>query len=54
MAPLEREQAALAPVSITRADGAWLVDFGRCITGWPKLTMRANRPGDVVRVAIFK
>lgn len=54
MAPLEREQAALAPVNITCADDAWLVDFGRCITGWPKLTMRANRPGDVVRVAYFQ
>lgn len=54
MAPLEREQAALAPVSITRAADAWLVDFGRCITGWPKLTMRASRPGDVVRVAYFQ
>ena len=54
MAPLDREQAALDPVSITRADGAWLVDFGRCINGWPKLTMRSNRPGDVVRVAYFQ
>jgi alpha-L-rhamnosidase len=54
MAPLEREQAALEPVSITGADDAWLVDFGRCITGWPKLTMRANRPGNVVRVAYFQ
>jgi len=54
MAPLEREQAALEPLSITRADGAWLVDFGRCITGWPRLTMRANLPGDVVRVAYFQ
>jgi alpha-L-rhamnosidase len=54
MAPLEREQAALAPVSITRAGDVWLVDFGRCITGWPKLTMRANRSGDVVRVAYFQ
>lgn len=54
MAPLEREQAALDPVSITRADDAWLVDFGRCIDGWPKLTMRANRSGDVVRVAYFQ
>src|SRR5581483_6146692 len=32
----------------------WLVDFGRCITGWLKLTMRANRPGDKVRVAYFQ
>ena len=54
MAPLEREQAALEPVSITRADDAWLVDFGRCINGWPKLTMRANLPGDVVHVAYFQ
>jgi alpha-L-rhamnosidase len=54
MAPLEREQAALAPVSITRADDAWVVDFGRCIDGWPKLTMRANVPGDVVHVAYFQ
>ncbi|MGH7979291.1 MAG: family 78 glycoside hydrolase catalytic domain, partial [Limisphaerales bacterium] len=54
MAPLEREQAALKPVSITYTNGAWLVDFGRCIDGWPKLTMRANRPGDVVRVEYFE
>lgn len=54
MAPLEREQAALQPVSISRTDDAWLVDFGRCIDGWPKLTLRANRPGDVVRVAYFQ
>jgi alpha-L-rhamnosidase len=54
MAPLEREQAALEPVSITSVDGAWLVDFGRCIDGWPKLTMRANLPGDVLRVSYFQ
>lgn len=54
MAPLEREQAELRPVSITRANDAWLVDFGRCIDGWPKLTMRANRPGDAVRVKYFQ
>ncbi len=54
MAPMEREQAALKPVSVTSTNGAWLVDFGRCIDGWPKLTMRANRPGDVVRVEYFQ
>ena len=54
MAPLEREQAELKPVSVTFTNGAWLVDFGRCIDGWPKLTMRANRPGDVVRVEYFQ
>jgi alpha-L-rhamnosidase len=54
MAPLEHEQAELKPVSVTLTNGAWLVDFGRCIDGWPKLTMRANRPGDVVRVEYFQ
>ncbi|HEY2083017.1 MAG TPA: alpha-L-rhamnosidase N-terminal domain-containing protein, partial [Verrucomicrobiae bacterium] len=54
MAPMEREQAALKPVSITEKNGAWLVDFGRCIDGWPKLTMHENHSGDKVRVAYFQ
>jgi alpha-L-rhamnosidase len=54
MAPVEREQAEIEPVSVASADGAWLVDFGRCIDGWPKLTMRANHSGDVVRVEYFE
>jgi hypothetical protein len=54
MAPLEREQAALKPVSVTFTNGAWLVNFGRCLDGWPKLTMRANHAGDKVRVEYFQ
>lgn len=54
MAPLEREQAELKPVSILFTNGAWMVDFGRCIDGWPKITMRANHPGDVVRIEYFE
>ena len=54
MAPMEREQAELKPVSVTFTNGAWQVDFGRCIDGWPKLTMRTNRPGDVVRIEYFQ
>jgi alpha-L-rhamnosidase len=54
MAPLEREQAELNPVSIAFTNSAWLVDFGRCIDGWPKITMRANQPGDVVRIEYFQ
>jgi alpha-L-rhamnosidase len=53
-APAEREQAELKPVSITSTNGAWLVRFGQCIDGWPKLTLRGNRPGDVVRVEYFQ
>jgi alpha-L-rhamnosidase len=54
MAPMEREQDQLKPVSITQTNGAWLVDFGRCIDGWPKLTMRDNRSGDKVRIEYFQ
>ena len=54
MAPMEREQAELKPVGITSTNGAWLVDFGRCIDGWPGLTMRDNRSGDKVRVEYFQ
>ena len=54
MAPAENEQAELKPVSLTFTNGSWLVDFGRCIDGWPMLTMRANRSGDVVRVDYFQ
>ena len=54
MAPMEREQAELKPVSITFTNGAWLVDFGRCIDGWPKLTMRENHSGDKIRVEYFQ
>ena len=54
MAPLERVQAALKPVTIIRTNDAWLVNFGRCIDGWPKLTMRTNHKGDTVRVQYFQ
>lgn len=54
MAPTEHEQAELKPVSVASTNGAWLVDFGRCIDGWPKLTMCANHPGDIVRVEYFE
>ena len=54
MAPAENEQAELKPVSINSTNGAWLVDFGRCIDGWPKLTMRANLPGTSCAWNTFK
>jgi alpha-L-rhamnosidase len=54
MAPMEREQADLDAVSVTSANRAWRVDLERCINGWPLLTMRSNRVGDVVRVEYFE
>ena len=53
-APAEREQAELKPLAVKQAGEDWLVDFGRCLDGWPILTMRANRPGDRVRVSYFQ
>ena len=54
MAPMEREQAALKPVGVTSTNGAWLVDFGRCIDGWPNFTMHENHSGDKIRVEYFQ
>jgi len=53
-AALEQEQAELEPVSVRQSGQAWLVDFDRCLDGWPKLTMHANRPGDRVRISYFQ
>ncbi|MGB8844866.1 MAG: alpha-L-rhamnosidase N-terminal domain-containing protein [Terracidiphilus sp.] len=54
MAPVEREQGELDAVSVALINDAWRVDLERCIDGWPQLTMRANRPGDKVRVEYFE
>ena len=54
MAPMQREQAELKLVSVTSTNGAWLGDFGRCVNGWPKLTMRNNRSGDKIRIEYFQ
>jgi alpha-L-rhamnosidase len=51
---LQQEQAELKPVNIQQRGADWLVDFGRCLNGWPKLTLRANRPGDQVRISYFQ
>ena len=54
MAPVEREQGELDAVSVALINDAWRADLERCIDGWPQLTMRANRPGDKVRVEYFE
>ena len=54
MAPMEHEQGELDAVSVASANGVWKVELERCIDGWPQLTMRSNRAGDVVRVEYFQ
>ncbi len=44
-----RITGALAVKSITRVDGdAWLVDFGTNFTGWMKMEIRNQNPGDTI------
>ena len=40
--------------SITYTNGTWRVDFGRCVDGWPKITMHGNQSGDKVRIEYFQ
>jgi len=53
-AALQQEQAELEPISVRQTGAAWRVGFGRCVNGWPKLTMHTNRPGDRVRISYFQ
>lgn len=50
----QAEQTELAPVSVTPSGSDWLVDFGKCIDGWPKITMRNNSAGSVVTVEYYQ
>ncbi|MGN6298663.1 MAG: family 78 glycoside hydrolase catalytic domain [Ginsengibacter sp.] len=48
------EDHELAPVSIIRSGNDWVVDFGRCISGWPLLKMHHNELGTVIRVNYYQ
>ncbi len=48
------EAEELAPVSITQSGGNWIVDFGKCISGWPQVTLRDQAPGSVVRIEYYQ
>ena len=48
------EEQELAPVSIVRSGSDWVVDFGKCISGWPLLKMRHNDLGTVIRVNYYQ
>jgi alpha-L-rhamnosidase len=43
-------QQILNPVSITQSGTAWIVDFGMCYNGWPRLTITGNTAGSVVTI----
>ena len=50
----QQVQERLTPVSIERSGGAWIVDFGQCITGWPELVMTGHAAGDSITVHYFQ
>jgi len=49
----QQTQERLASLSIEQEGADWLVDFGKCITGWPELTMSGNSAGDSITVHYF-
>ena len=48
------EGEELAPVSLTQSGGNWIADFGKCLSGWPQITLRDQAPGSVVRIEYFQ
>ena len=48
------EDEELSPVSLKQSGGNWIVDFGKCVSGWPQITLRDQAPGSVVRIEYFQ
>lgn len=45
-----RVMEELKPLSVVKEGEDWLVDFGKCLCGWPRLTLRDRAPGTVVTI----
>ncbi|HHV12827.1 MAG TPA: hypothetical protein GXX75_21365 [Clostridiales bacterium] len=50
----DREQQELVPVKVTPSGNDWLVEFDRCINGWPMITMRNNQKGSIVTINYYQ
>ena len=48
------EDEELAPVSLIQSGNDWVADFGKCISGWPQITLRDQAPGTVIRIHYFQ
>lgn len=48
------EEAPLDPVSVVPSGGGVIADFGKCISGWPQITVRNQPPGRVIRLNYFQ
>lgn len=50
----QTEMERTVPVSVTKEGDKWLVDFGRCLTGWPELKLSGNISGDKIKVQYWE
>lgn len=48
------ENEEIPPVSLNRSGGNWIADFGKCVSGWPQITLRDQAPGSVVRIEYYQ
>lgn len=48
------EGEEVTPVSLKQSGGHWIADFGKCLSGWPQITLRDQAPGSVVRIEYFQ
>lgn len=50
----EIEEPEIEPVSVVKSGADWVVDFGKCVSGWPQITVRDQAPGTVIRLNYFQ
>ena len=48
------ENEEIPPASLTQSGGNWIADFGKCVSGWPQITLRDQAPGSVVRIEYYQ
>lgn len=48
------EDEELSPVSLNRSGEHWIADFGKCITGWPQITLHDQASGSVVQIEYYQ
>lgn len=48
------EHDELRPLTLTQSANHWILDFGKCVSGWPQITLRNQAPGSVIRIEYFQ
>ncbi len=50
----EKENERVSPVSVTKKGNSYIVDFGKCLTGWPSIALHGNAAGSEVKVQYWE